>query len=136
MLERENGFLGDEEFVDATIHRLGEHIPKGTPKPKPAIDAVALLAAIEEAFEVSRSEICGPRKAARIVHAKETLVLCGNRLGANLAELSRLTGLNSSTIARRLESAQRSHQEDKLRQESLSKAMALYETARIARSHD
>jgi hypothetical protein len=136
MLERENGFLGDEEFVDATIHRLGEHVPKGTPKPKAALDAEALLAAIEEAFEISRDEVCGAGKAARIVNAKETLILCGHRLGASLAELSRLTSLNSSTIARRLESARQSHRNDQNREESLARAITSYETKRIAISHD
>ncbi len=110
MLDRETGFLGDDQFVDATIHRLGEHVPKGTPKRKqPDLDAEALLAAVESALEIPRNEICGPGKAARIIHAKETLILCGNRLGANMAELSRITGLNISTISRRLDSASRSY---------------------------
>jgi len=98
MLGRETGFLGDEEFVDAAIHRLGEHVPKGTPKPKlPDLDVKSLMAAVEAAVEIPVNEICGPGKAARIMQAKETLILCGHRLGANMAELAKLTGLNIST---------------------------------------
>lgn len=136
MLDRENGFLGDEEFVDAAIHRLGEHVPKGTPKPKlPDLDAQALLAAVEVILEIPASSICGPGKAPRITHAKETLILCGHRLGANMAELARLTGLNASTITRRLDAASKSYQENEPRQQSIAQVLESYQQ-RIAISQD
>ncbi|MGD9631100.1 MAG: transposase [Pyrinomonadaceae bacterium] len=136
MLGRGGGFLGDEEFVDATIHRLGEHVPKGTPMPKPDLDAEALLAAVETVFEISRDEICGRSKAPRTVQAKEMLILCGHRHGASLAELARLTGLNSSTVARRLESARTSHRDNDNRRELASQVMTSYQNKRIAQLHD
>ncbi|MEQ1605593.1 MAG: transposase [Pyrinomonadaceae bacterium] len=137
MLDRENGFLGDEEFVDATIHRLGEHVPKGTPRPKlPDLDAKTLLAAVEAALEISVNEICGPGKAARIMQAKETLIMCGHTLGANMAELARLTGLNVSTISRRLDAASRSYRDNEPQQKLTAQVLDSYETKRIARSQD
>ncbi len=100
------GILGSDEFVDATIHRLGEHIPKGTPKQQIAeLDTNTLIAVVEEVFGVERSEICGKVKSARVVEAKEALIVCGRRLGASVADLSRLTGLNSSTVSRRYAAA-------------------------------
>ena len=127
MLGRGGGFLGDEEFVDATIHRLGEHIPKGTPTPKPVVDTEALLSAVEAAYEMSRHEICGRNKAARVVHAKEALILCGHGLGASLAELARLTSLNSSTVARRLESARTSQRDNDNLRELVANVSSNYE---------
>lgn len=107
------GILGSDEFVDATIHRLGEHVPKGTPKRQAELDTEALLAAVEEIFDVRRNELCSTVKSARIVEAKEALIVCGRRLGASIADLARLTNLNSSTVSRRYTSAMQKPNNDK-----------------------
>lgn len=106
MLDHESGILGSEEFVDATIHRLGEHVPKGTPKPKQMdFNDEALIAAVEAVFGIPRDEICGSRKNVRIVEAKEALIVCGRHFGASISDLAKLTSLNTSTISRRNEIA-------------------------------
>lgn len=71
------GILGSDEFVDETIHRLGEHIPKGTPKRRPDLGTEALLAAVQEAYDVQPTEIGGGSKSPQIIEAKEALILCG-----------------------------------------------------------
>ena len=137
MLERRSGFLGDDEFVDAAIHRLGEHVPKGTRGPKPPdLDGEALMAAVEAATGIRADVICGRGKAARVTHAKETLVLCGHRLGANMAELARLTGLNISTVSRRLENASAAHAGSEERRGMAEEVMESYRIRRIATSQD
>jgi putative transposase len=125
------GILGSDEFVDATIHRLGEHVPKGTPKRMPDLDTEALLASVEEIFGVGRKEICGSIKSARIVEAKEALIVCGRRVGASVADMARLTGLNSSTVSRRYASAISKIDRDKTLQSRSDELIEAYHT-RIA----
>jgi putative transposase len=135
MLEGQGVILGDDEFVDSAIHRLGEHVPKGTRKPKPPdLDGRALLAAVEAATGIPAGEICGRGKALRITQAKETLILCGHRLGANMAELARLTGLDISTVTRRFEAAMTAHAASEERRGLSERVMESYKTERIATS--
>lgn len=133
MLEHEVGILGNEEFVDATIHRLGEHIPKGTPKARNIdFDAEALMAAVEAVFDVDRSEICGRGKASRIVAAKETLIVAGRQGGASLADIARLIGLATSTVSRRYENAITISLKNDGFRKRLNEVASIYDSNRIA----
>ena len=40
----------------------------------------ALLSAVQDEFELTKEDLCGPGKASKIIQAKEVLVLCGRRL--------------------------------------------------------
>jgi putative transposase len=107
----EGRILGSEEFIDATIHRLGESNRDGQTKRQskrdlPRVDEEALVKAVETICGLEREEFCGRRKCARLVRAKEALILVGARVGASNAMLSALVKLNSSTISRRLSSAE------------------------------
>ena len=103
----EDGILGSEEFVDATIHRIGDsgHAVRPTdgrlaPTP-PDVDLEQLVAAVEQVFDMPRSEFCSPVKAPRPVAAKEALVVSARKLGVSVASIAKLTGLNTSNISRR-----------------------------------
>jgi len=106
----EGRILGGEEFVDATIHRLGE-----TKRPRKAravegaresFDAEMSLAAVEKVCRVRREEFCSSGKSARAVRAKEALILIGRQAGATMKQLSELTGLSSSAVSCRHDAAQ------------------------------
>ena len=113
----EGRILGSEEFVDATIHRLGEIEParktkrKGGVTDSASFDAEALITAVETACGLEREKFCGPGKDARLVRAKEALILVGSRAGASNKMLCNLIGMNSSTVSRRHYSAHRKLQE-------------------------
>ena len=108
-----DGVLGGEEFVDAMIHRMGEFTPKGTPKTvMTEFDAEALITAVENVCGVARQEFCGKAKGARVMAAKDILVLTGRRLGASTTTLSRLTGLDIANVSRRHDAAVRKVKED------------------------
>ena len=101
----EGRILGSEEFVDATIHRIGE-----TNREVSITDQRAnggefkpdrLLAAVEESCRVSREEFCGPGKGAAAMTAKEILILTGLRVGASRKTLSELIGISDSALSRR-----------------------------------
>ena len=106
--------LGSEEFVDAMIHRIGD---SGKPyKPTDGrlgrtatvdIDTEALIAAIEFVSDTPREHFLGPGKHASAVRIKEVLIVSGRKAGANLAAISRLLGLNNSTVSRRHDNAVR-----------------------------
>ena len=106
----ENDVLGSEEFVEASIHRLGNiggrkiHSPKVEIKP---FDAAAMLAAVESAFGLRQEQFCGPDKNARMILAKEVLIIAAREAGATLAELSLIVGIDSSGISRRHDAAVR-----------------------------
>jgi hypothetical protein len=101
--------LGTDEFVDATIHRIGEpgsglgNQTGGSRK----FNALALMQAVSEICQVRSAEFCGSGKGARAVIAKEMLALIGCQEGASLKLLSDVTGMNSSTISRRCDAARR-----------------------------
>lgn len=108
-LADEGRILGAEEFVDATIHRLGEtkRVLRGGDSliTSKEFDAVALLEAVEKICRIPRGDFCGPDKSAAAVTAKELFVLTGLQAGANMKVLSEITGLSSSAVSRRNEAA-------------------------------
>ena len=100
----EGRILGDEEFIDATIHRIGQtnRVEYGSRCVETKeFNTKVLLKVIEESCGVSRRQFCGPGKDAGSVTAKEMFVLIGSQAGASARELSEITGLNSSSISRR-----------------------------------
>ena len=104
----ESDILGSDEFVDETIHRMGE-VDKWASKHKDEtpFDAESLLLAIEEVFEMKREIFFGPGKNQRIVTAKEVCILIGNEFGASITELSKIVGLDQSSTSRRCDVARR-----------------------------
>ncbi len=106
----EGRILGGEEFVDATIHRLGEtrrNKTSGQNRARKPLDADRLIAVVEEICELEREEFCGPGKSAALVRAKEALILIGRQAGASVKLLSELTGLSSSAVSCRHDAARR-----------------------------
>jgi putative transposase len=99
--------LGTEEFVDATIHRIGESASASSNQNGETreFNALALMQAVSEICEVRSAEFCGSSKIARAVIAKEMLALIGCEEGASLKLLSEVTGMNSSTVSRRCDAA-------------------------------
>jgi hypothetical protein len=89
---------------------------------------------VEAATGIPAGEICGRGKAPRITHAKETLIFCGHRLGANMAELARLTGLDISTVTRRFEAATTAHAASEQRRGMTERVMERYNIERVATS--
>jgi hypothetical protein len=69
----EQRVLGTEEFVDATIHRIGQvpHERRSLMRPTLPFNAAALIAAVEHSSGFHRSEFCGPAKNPAIVKVKE-----------------------------------------------------------------
>lgn len=107
----DRGILGGEDFIDSMIHRIGDHDVfaavrrrKDSMTPK-RCDMPALLAAVQDEFELTKEDLCGPGKAAKVVEAKEVLVLCARRLGVSLAEISDILEVNASTVSRRNDAA-------------------------------
>ena len=105
-------FLGTEEFIDATIHRLGvtdrvERKSAGACCEPSSFNSTKLLAAVEAACRVPREDFYGSGKGAQIVRAKEALIVVGREAGASMKELAELTGLNSSTVSRRYDVGKR-----------------------------
>jgi hypothetical protein len=75
-LPAEGDILGSQEFVDSTIHRIGEFAKRGSRRKKKkdgVFEAEVLIAAVEFVFGLSRDDFCGPVKTARAVMAKEVL---------------------------------------------------------------
>ena len=70
-------------------------------------DADRLIAAVEAVLEMSRNDYYGSGKNSQAVMAKEFLILPGRDAGPSFPELSRLTGLDASTVSRRCEAATR-----------------------------
>jgi hypothetical protein len=102
----EGRILGTEEFVDATIHRIGEtkREIRGSKKNATAaceFQPARLLAAVEEICRISRQEFCGRSKSAAAVAAKEMLILTGLQVVASRRILAEITGISSSTLSRR-----------------------------------
>jgi hypothetical protein len=97
--------LGTEEFVDATIHRLGESKREVRPIKTHEFKAERLIVAVERVCSVPRQDFCGASKTLQAVAARELFVLVGCQLGASLKLISDLTGLGSSTVSRRHDAA-------------------------------
>jgi REP element-mobilizing transposase RayT len=113
----EGEILGNDEFVDAMIHRVGQaqRRVKGNDrrlKRPPAFDAAALSAAVEKNCGLSKENICGPGKSAQLMRAKEAMILVGRTVGATVKELSDLVNISISGVSRRHDTARRKAQED------------------------
>jgi hypothetical protein len=114
----EGGILGSEEFVDETIHRLGETNGKTRRSDinSQEFDADALMSAVEKVTKTSLDDFYGPGKSARSVFAKELLILTGRRAGATIRTLSEMTGIDPSTASRRHDKAKlRMNENDELK---------------------
>lgn len=129
------GILGSEEFADSMIHRIGEHDVfaaarrRNDLKMARGCDTDALLGAVEKVFQIGKEDLCGG-KASKIVDAKEALVLSGRRLGASLAEMSDLMGVNASTVSRRYDAAKSRLATDDHMSETVANLMKQYEEDR------
>jgi len=113
----EGQILGDGEFVDAMIHRIGETERRvksndGEVKLAREFDAVALATAVERNFGITKAKICGPGKGRRVMQAKEIMILVGRRQGASVRQLADLVGISISGVSRRHDAARRKVQED------------------------
>jgi hypothetical protein len=109
-LGEEGRILGSEEFVDATIHRIGEtcHAPRINQSRSGEAGRFMisrLMGVIEKVCHVPREEFCGSGKSARVVLAKEMLILTGCQLGASLGLLGEITALSSGSVSRRHDAA-------------------------------
>lgn len=113
----QNSILGSEEFVDATIHRLGEI--EGGRRQKAEVkqfDAESLLSAVESVFEISREEFCGPGKKPLSVSAKQAFILSGRQSGASVTLLAEILSIGTSNVSRRFDAARaRTVNEDEFR---------------------
>lgn len=134
----ENDILGSEEFVDEAIHRIGEpDTAKRLPRPsdgalprEPAgFDRERLVVAVEKLTGVRRVEFCGRQKSARLVAAKEVLIVAGRRLGARVNTLADLTGLDPSTVSRRYDAASRRAVENDATDRLVIQVVSEYESA-------
>lgn len=104
----EGYILGSDEFVDETIHRLGDTPRRRSEHSKKQVrqfDAAALIAAVASVFGISEEQFCGPEKNAKAVLAKEVLILIGREQGATVNQLSLIAGLDTSNISRRCDTA-------------------------------
>src|SRR6266849_30811 len=99
----EGRILGTEEFVDATIHRIGEakREIRGSKNAASEFRPDRLIAELERICRVSREEFCGRSKSAAAVTAKEMVILIGLQVGASRRTLSEITGISSSALSRR-----------------------------------
>jgi REP element-mobilizing transposase RayT len=103
----EGRILGTEEFVDATIHRLGENERNaGRRRQEPSnelreFNAAALIVAVEKICGVASEEFRGPGKSSRAIEAKEALILIGRQVGASVRQLSEITAISNSAVCRR-----------------------------------
>ena len=101
--------LGSDEFVDSMIHRMGD-VKAGVARGRKSaltLDLRRLIEAVELVTEMDRKEICGAGKGARVVLVREALVLVAREGGATNAGLARETGMESSAVSRRYESARK-----------------------------
>jgi putative transposase len=125
--ESEHDILGSEEFVDDAIHRIGEaerRIFIGNDiRSATTFDSLAMIAAVEKVFGMPREMFCGPDKNSRALMAKEALILTARTAGATTTELSVLTGIDTSSVSRRGDTAKQRSSTDK----KLAYAIALVE---------
>ena len=104
----EGYILGSDEFVDETIHRIGDTPRRRSEHTKVEarqFDAAELISAVAQVFGLSSEQFCGPEKSAKAILAKETLILIGREQGATVNQLSLIAGLDTSNISRRCDAA-------------------------------
>jgi REP element-mobilizing transposase RayT len=123
--------LGTEEFVDATIHRIGEQGQGRSTVREPLVrvrkfDGPALVALVEKFCGIAADEFCGVRKHAAVIRAKEAVILIGRKEGGSVKELSVLTGLSSASVSRRYDIAVQKLQTDEQLRNLIAKIVAHY----------
>jgi REP element-mobilizing transposase RayT len=108
----EGRILGSEEFIDATIHRIGETArsnrdakKKGLPVCE--VEPDRLVAAVERVCSIPREDFCGTSKCGPAIMAKEMLILIGLQMGASMKVLSEIIGISPSALSRRHDAARR-----------------------------
>lgn len=106
----EGRILGSEEFIDATIHRLGQSDRsdrglKRKTSPVCKADPDRLVDAVEKVCRIPKEDFCGRSKSARAIMAKEMLILIGVQLSVSMKVLSEIIGISSSTLSRRHDAA-------------------------------
>jgi hypothetical protein len=131
LYETTGGVLGSEEFVDSMIHRVGEFIPTGSRHATVTaeFDGEALIATVENVSGIQRQEFCSRARAARVVAARETLILSGRRLGASATTLARLTGLDIACISRRHDAAIRRIKDDRTFSDAIIRVIENYQNS-------
>jgi len=121
-LAHEGSILGTQEFVDATIHRIGETRPRKDAGRKPLLgarkfDGQALIALVEKFSGITQEEFCSAGKYGAVIRAKEALILVGRKAGASVKTLSGITGLSSASVSRRYDIAlQKMRTDEEMRQ--------------------
>lgn len=103
-------FLGTQEFVDATIHRIGETEPSSQTsrkreRPVGEVQIDRLIVAVERVCRISREDFCGSSKNAGSILAKEMLILAGLQMGASMKALSEELSISRSALSRRHDAA-------------------------------
>jgi hypothetical protein len=110
-LSEDGRILGSEQFVDSTIHRIGDtgRAPRATDGRLPGqtadVNTSALISAVELVCGVPRETFYGSTRSARATATKEALIVAGRRLGATVAQLAEITGIDSSNVSRRYDAA-------------------------------
>jgi hypothetical protein len=101
--------LGSEEFVEATLHRIGEvNVERqggGRSARKGTEDGRRLVRAVEQATGLSRREFCSGSRGRELVRARELLIAVGREEGWSYGQLAKVVGLESSAVSRRHEAA-------------------------------
>lgn len=102
--------LGSEEFIDATIHRIGEtdRPNRGAKKkasPVCEVEPDRLVAAVERVCRMPKEDFCGAGKSAPAIMAKELLILIGLQMGASMKQLAEIIGISPSALSRRHDAA-------------------------------
>ncbi len=108
----EGRILGSDEFIDATIHRIGEtgrsnRDAKRKASPICEVECDRLMAAVEKVCGLPRADFCGTGKSAPVIRAKELLILTGLQMGASMRVLSQIIGISPSALSRRHDAARR-----------------------------
>lgn len=106
----EGRILGSEEFIDATIHRIGESGRSNRGAEKKALPVCEaqpdrLVASVSKVCRIPREDFCGTGKSAPAIIAKEMLILIGLQMGASMKALSETIGISPSALSRRHDAA-------------------------------
>jgi hypothetical protein len=106
----EGRILGTEEFINATIHRIGEtdrsnHKNKKDPFTGCEVQPERLVASVEKVCRIRREDFCGGRKSAPAILAKEMFILIGVQMGTSGKVLAEIAGISPSSLSRRHDAA-------------------------------
>ena len=105
--------MGEVDDAEPVALRIGEHDVFAAARRRNELrttrkcDTRTLLAIVANMFQITGEDLCSRGKSSQLVDAKEVLILSGHRLGASLAEMSDLIGINGSTATRRHDAAKR-----------------------------